>query len=337
MIEDAQALLHYMEALHVVVHIEYASIALLFYDYLLTIGREIRFVWDRTPWSLGRALFFITRYMPFIGTFLTLHVDMIRSASLPSCARWTQAAVYFNVADIVIAEIILTLRVMAIWARNRKVAISLVVIFIGLVLVAVVTVARVQVGQNPFGEALYGAYGVCPPYFAGSNALSVAYMVLVAYETVLLILTLIKAIGHWREPGSSSFINVFFADGLSYNCFILASSTANIIIRYQAPSDYINLLAPLQPVLHSILTGRMMLHLRQDAVLAGHLDTSHTRTGLDFAPTPQAGSSLIQTSGVEFTEAISFEIGTLTDVDLSDSETRVDHRPHHSRSWFGER
>ncbi|KAI3595142.1 hypothetical protein WG66_009378 [Moniliophthora roreri] len=162
--------------------------------------------------------------MPFIGTFLTLHVDMIRSASLPSCARWTQAAVYFNVADIVIAEIILTLRVMAIWARNRKVAISLVVIFIGLVLVAVVTVARVQVGQNPFGEALYGAYGVCPPYFAGSNALSVAYMVLVAYETVLLILTLIKAIGHWREPGSSSFINVFFADGLSYNCFILGTS-----------------------------------------------------------------------------------------------------------------
>uniref|UniRef100_A0A0W0GE22 DUF6533 domain-containing protein n=1 Tax=Moniliophthora roreri TaxID=221103 RepID=A0A0W0GE22_MONRR len=196
MIEDAQALLHYMEALHVVVHIEYASIALLVFTITSSpsASREIRFVWDRTPWSLGRALFFITRYMPFIGTFLTLHVDMIRSASLPSCARWTQAAVYFNVADIVIAEM------------------------------AVVTVARVQVGQNPFGEALYGAYGVCPPYFAGSNALSVAYMVLVAYETVLLILTLIKAIGHWREPGSSSFINVFFADGLSYNCFILGTS-----------------------------------------------------------------------------------------------------------------
>ncbi|EEB90636.1 hypothetical protein MPER_11130, partial [Moniliophthora perniciosa FA553] len=74
-----------------------------------------------------------------------------------------------------------------------------------------------------FGEALYEAYGVCPPYFASSNALSVAYMILVAYETLLLILTLIKAIGHWRQPGSSSFINVFFADGLSYNCFILGT------------------------------------------------------------------------------------------------------------------
>ncbi|KAK7034019.1 hypothetical protein VNI00_012450 [Paramarasmius palmivorus] len=338
---DPWALVHYMEALHVVVHMEYASIALLFYDYWLTIGkllkpsREIRFVWDKTPWSLGRALFLITRYMPFVGTFLTLHVDVIRFASLPSCAKWTQAAVYFNVADIVIAEIILTLRVTAIWARNRKIAISLVTIFVGLVIVAVAMVATVHVGQNPFGEALYQAYGVCPPYFAGTNALSVAYMALVAYETLLLGLTLIKAIGHWREPGSSSFINVFFADGISYNCFILASSTANIIIRYRAPSDYINFLAPLQPVLHSILTGRMMIHLRREAVFAERTATLDTRTGLNFASTPRNGSAPIQTSGIEFTEAINFDdTETFTDFDV---ESRVDYRRTHARSWFGER
>ncbi|ESK87349.1 hypothetical protein Moror_11720, partial [Moniliophthora roreri MCA 2997] len=213
MAEDPWALRYYMEALHFVVHVEYATVAILFYDYFLTVGREIQFLWDRTPWNLGRTLFIITRYMPFVGTFLTLQADLLRFASLTSCTRWTQAAVYLNVADIVVAEIILTLRVIAIWARDRKVATSLAVIFTGLVLGAVVAVARVRVEKNPFGEALYATYGVCPPVFASSHALSVAHIALVAYEIVLLVLTLIKAIGHWREPGSSSFINVFFADG----------------------------------------------------------------------------------------------------------------------------
>uniref|UniRef100_A0A0W0G590 DUF6533 domain-containing protein n=1 Tax=Moniliophthora roreri TaxID=221103 RepID=A0A0W0G590_MONRR len=212
MAEDPWALRYYMEALHFVVHVEYATVAILFYDYFLTVGREIQFLWDRTPWNLGRTLFIITRYMPFVGTFLTLQADLLRFASLTSCTRWTQAAVYLNVADIVVAEIILTLRVIAIWARDRKVATSLAVIFTGLVLGAVVAVARVRVEKNPFGEALYATYGVCPPVFASSHALSVAHIALVAYEIVLLVLTLIKAIGHWREPGSSSFINVFFAD-----------------------------------------------------------------------------------------------------------------------------
>ncbi|KAI3601643.1 hypothetical protein WG66_009015 [Moniliophthora roreri] len=217
--------------------------------------------------------------------------------------------------------LILTLRVVAIWHRNRKIAISLIVISIGLLLVAVVAVARVRIEKNPFGDALHVAYGVCPPVFASSHVLSVAIMALVAYETVLLVLTLIKAVEHWRELGSSSFLKVFFAD---------ASSTASIIIRYRAPSDYINLLATLQPVLHSILTGRMMLHLRRDAVLAGHLDTLQTGTYL-FTSTPQTGILSIQTSGANSMNPIDFdEMGAFTDVGLMDSQTRA-------RSWFGER
>ncbi|ESK91305.1 hypothetical protein Moror_2819 [Moniliophthora roreri MCA 2997] len=121
-------------------------------------------------------------------------------------------------------QVILTLRVVAIWHRNRKIAISLIVISIGLLLVAVVAVARVRIEKNPFGDALHVAYGVCPPVFASSHVLSVAIMALVAYETVLLVLTLIKAVEHWRELGSSSFLKVFFADGLSYNFFILGAS-----------------------------------------------------------------------------------------------------------------
>ncbi|KAK7049377.1 hypothetical protein VNI00_005978 [Paramarasmius palmivorus] len=132
--------------------------------------------------------------------------------------------------------------------------------------------------------------------------MTTSWITLASYEIVILALTVFKAIEHCgysdytsksssdqvglsldRQPGRSSFINIFYADGLSYNFFILgetsplhswdvfslpvpACSIANIVVRYKATSEYINLLTSLQPVIHSVLTSRMMLHLRQSSV-----------------------------------------------------------------------
>jgi hypothetical protein len=79
----------------------------------------------------------------------------------------------------------------------------------------------------------------------------------------------------------------------------------------------------------------MMIHLRREAVFAERTNTLYTRTGLNFASTPRNGSAPIQTSGIEFTEAINFDdTETFTDFDV---ESRVDYQRTHARSWFGER
>ncbi|EEB98485.1 hypothetical protein MPER_01995 [Moniliophthora perniciosa FA553] len=208
------------------------------------------------------------------------------------------------------------MRVYAIWHGNRKVALFSLAVAASLASIAISRVAKVEVTQNPFGEDLYTVYGVCPPYFAGSNALSVCYMVLVSYETVILTLTLIKAAGHYRQPGSSSFINVFFTDGLSYNFFILACSVANIIVRYKTSSEFINLLTSLQPVIHSVLTSRMMLHLKQSAISSSSQLPS-TRGHMRFARSPRHQQDSGETDDT---------LDTLdyTGIDVID----------HSRSWF---
>ncbi|KAI3614430.1 hypothetical protein WG66_009789 [Moniliophthora roreri] len=284
-----------------------ASIAILIFDYLLTSQREIELVWAPSPWNIGRILFFLTRYTPFVGGFLTLYVDVIRDAGLSKCATLTQSAVYFTVADIIIAEIILTMRVYAIWHGNRKVTLLLLAVAASLASIAISRVAKVEVTQNPFGEDLHTVYGVCPPYFAGSNTLSVCYMVLVSYETVILTLTLIKAAGHYHQPGSSSFINLFFTD---------ACSVANIIVRYKTSSEFVNLLTSLQPVIHSVLTSRMMLHLKQSAVSTSSQLPS-TRGSLRFARNPRRQQDSGETDD------------TLDTVDYTGVDV-IDH----SSSWF---
>lgn len=310
-------MLDYMQKLYVVVFIEYASVAILIFDYLLTISQEIDLVWIESPWNIGRILFFLTRYTPFIGGFLTLYVDVIRDAGLAKCARLTQSAVYFTLADIIIAEIILTIRVWAIWNGNRKVKVFLFAVAASLASVAISKIAKVEVAQNIFGEDLHTVYGVCPPYFASTNALSVCYMVLVSYESVILTLTVIKAAGHYGS-GTSSFIKIFFRDGISYNFFILACSVANIIVRYKTTSEFVNLLTSMQPVIHSVLTSRMLLHLRQSAaVSASQLPT--TRGSLRFAANANARRGRHQAS--DDTDDILDTLDYTNDID-------------HGRSWF---
>ncbi|KAF9265641.1 hypothetical protein L218DRAFT_860417 [Marasmius fiardii PR-910] len=216
------------------------------------------------------------------------------------------------------------MRVWAIWSRSRYVCFGLVAIALALASVCVATVARVPVQQDTFGADLHTAYGVCPPYFANSSAITTCWVVLVAYESVLLILTLAKAIDLYRlgTGGTSNLVNIFFADGLSYNGFILGYSTANIIVRYKtSPSEYINLLTSLQPVVHSVLTSRMMLHLKRNAIIgseSSHLPTTQS-TRIRFGPPPDAGQS-------SSTESDNI------DSSLEDSIPEIDH----ARSWFGE-
>ncbi|KAK7054528.1 hypothetical protein VNI00_003726 [Paramarasmius palmivorus] len=86
--------------------------------------------------------------MPFIGGFLTLYVDIIRDAGLVKCARLTQSAVYSTLMDIVVAEVILAIRVWAIWHGNRKVKLLLAAVTAALVSTAISKIATVKVEQN---------------------------------------------------------------------------------------------------------------------------------------------------------------------------------------------
>lgn len=46
-----------------------SATALVVYDYLLNIGREIKMIWF-SSWTYTKVLYFIVRYLPFLAFFL---------------------------------------------------------------------------------------------------------------------------------------------------------------------------------------------------------------------------------------------------------------------------
>ncbi|THH18065.1 hypothetical protein EW146_g2864 [Bondarzewia mesenterica] len=82
--------------------------------------------------------------------------------------------------------------------------------------------------------------------------------------TVILALTLVKGIPQYRQSNSPLIISLY-RDGIMYYIYLFVLSVINVTVLLTAPREYANLLSLLQRVLHSVLSSRILLHLRQAA------------------------------------------------------------------------
>ncbi|KAF9264057.1 hypothetical protein L218DRAFT_247531 [Marasmius fiardii PR-910] len=207
----------------------------------------------------------------------------IQQLSLPSCFSSI-------ICVLTIIQFVFGLRVWALWGRSRKVAICLAVTLALIFAAGLYKVILIRETQGAFETYYYRiSGGQCPPQLSGENGVSngstitLGFIMIAVYELVVLILTLIKASGQgWlgSHGSGSRFINGFLSQGVAYNCLILAVSMANVIVRYKLSSAYVNLLILLQPVLHSVLTSRMMLYLRKNTFQHQAFSTNDSLTGI---------------------------------------------------------
>ncbi|KIM35818.1 hypothetical protein M413DRAFT_325366 [Hebeloma cylindrosporum] len=69
-----------------------------------------------------------------------------------------------------------------------------------------------------------------------------------------------------RDRDNTSLMKVVYRDGVLYYLYLFVLSCINIIIVKTLPEDYQPLLSLVERMLHSILTSRVILHIRAQAV-----------------------------------------------------------------------
>ncbi|THU78632.1 hypothetical protein K435DRAFT_876428 [Dendrothele bispora CBS 962.96] len=104
----------------------------------------------------------------------------------------------------------------------------------------------------------------------------------------------------------------------SYNIVALTSTAANIISRTALAEGYTALFLGLQAAIHSVLTSRMLLHIRQEATDAA-------------LPTTQFSQSLCFASGPLNEDEFDNETGQRIRTRVSRQLVTVDE----GQSWFG--
>ncbi|KAF9259422.1 hypothetical protein L218DRAFT_947647 [Marasmius fiardii PR-910] len=209
----------------IIAHIDVFNATLLTYDVIINLPLEIEHIWAR-KWSFLTVLYVLQRYLPFFDTAgVTLHHHFAVNMSPRSCTLDYSIAAWSFVAGIVISEILLTLRIWAVWKRSIPVAIGLIVFFLACWVPCYALLAKFLSAMEFTTLPLPNFRGCF--ISGGSNILYLCWVLLMVYDSGTLIMILIPGVAAYRRGGRSELIKTVYQDAFPVYRFQCSSGIDN--------------------------------------------------------------------------------------------------------------
>jgi len=169
-----------------------------------------------------------------------------------------------------VSLVVLILRTVAIWHGNKRVVIFLAMLETGFAISALYAASKfLETFIHPVYENLSPALAryisklpVCDLPTSGDHIVTF-YILLMVFEAVILLFTLVKASAYRAEP--SKLFRTLYYDSIVFAIFLLILSTINVVIGLTAPRPGRTtiILGFLHRNIHSILSGRIILDIRR--------------------------------------------------------------------------
>ncbi|OCB87328.1 hypothetical protein A7U60_g5467 [Sanghuangporus baumii] len=219
-----------------------AAFSVMVYDSIVTISDAISCVWERKG-AMGKFLCVIDYYL----------------------SVWGSLVFFFPL------QIVVILRTIALWERNRNVVILLISVAVVTDLCLVVLVALLTRNMHfspnkaPTARKILGCW--VDSIDIDPHAMLPCWAMYCVFNTVIFTLTIVRAVKiSKQERPIRSLFPVLVIDGFAYYCVMLAISTTALIMNSVLPIQRRVLVFALVPVLKAsfcVLGSRISLHLRQ--------------------------------------------------------------------------
>jgi len=237
-----------------------ASITVLTYDYLLTISDEILLVWY-SPLLPGTVFLLLNRYVVFLEA--AFYMAFLFQEDSKLCSTFFELGAGMTILGSFMAESVIYLRTYAILGGSRLTMVILILVNLSCLTVSVFFAARGLL-QGTFSASLVSSVMACS-LPSGPKWITMALTAMMLSELVIAVITIRKAFAQ-RKLGPSSFTASLYRDGLLIFAFLFGIVFTNIMLNsFSSLSSKRMLLILPQRVLHSILLGRMLLHLRKSS------------------------------------------------------------------------
>ncbi|KAF8997169.1 hypothetical protein BDQ17DRAFT_1429196 [Cyathus striatus] len=269
-----------------------ASISMLVFEYSLMLDLEIKHIW-RAKWTITTLVFLFIRYLPFVESAILLYRTFSFNLTVDACNTTYRTSTVSILIGVISAEIVLSIRTWAVWKQSRRIGIGLIVFSI-VIAVSGISVMTIFSRTVKFIEPPYQPYRGCFLY-SGSRILSVVWIDLMIYDGCLLAL-MVLSVRIWTEPNLKSLFMISDCDnelfgsvlreGVMYYLYLFVLSAINVALIFIMPPDFVNLLTMTERVIHSLLTCRIILHIKQSAV-ADTETLPTTVTALEFVHSEQ--------------------------------------------------
>ncbi|KAF8911520.1 hypothetical protein CPB84DRAFT_1842022 [Gymnopilus junonius] len=245
---------------------EVAAAAMYIWDYVLTFGMEVDLVWS-SRWNIIKVLFLVQRYLPLVDTcILTLYRDLLPGRSIHGCAVIEQATGYMYVAGYVVSEILLTLRVWAVWNRHRVLS---VILPIGFLVVWAPAFVAMYFFQKGLQFAPMPSAGLSGCFIIHTNdVIKWCWVSLIIWNAVTVSLMIIPGVRDCvvmpdlPNFRSTRLWSIVYRDGTYFFIYLFVLSILNIILSVTVIPTKRFFFSSLERSLHAILASRAILHMR---------------------------------------------------------------------------
>ncbi|TBU48531.1 hypothetical protein BD309DRAFT_911636 [Dichomitus squalens] len=237
-----------------------ASFTVLVWDHLVTLSDEIEYVWKRKKSALI-YLFFLNRYMTPLGFCVNLFAYFSSYFTPERCQHFVRYEGTMTLMGINVTALMMLLRIYAIY-EGRKLVVAL-----------VAAVFLCELGVNAWllshGIAVRHSHNIhaCTMIFdstkvPGGVASASAWLPLL-YDTVILILTLLKTYKHIRNASAGRIMRVVAKEGLVYYGVIFTITFILTFMILLAPDGLKNITAQTEYLLTVAMMSRITLHLKK--------------------------------------------------------------------------
>ncbi|TFY65708.1 hypothetical protein EVG20_g5380 [Dentipellis fragilis] len=283
--------------------IQWSSIALLYYDYVLTFPTEVEHIW-KAGFRLSTVLYVFCRYaLPANVLYLLAVANKLGDKY--ACDVWYKFIGAISVVGRAAVITVFMMRTYAVCGRNRWVLYGLGAI--GLMCVVLDCVAACSWAEVPW--FLEHPDLVAPALrrliITANTLLSILVCTFESTATALTIFRSVQAL-RVRAPGKarkSSFSYLVLEQGVLYFCIVSVFTVAAVILNFHAPGGFFQrLLNAFTLPVSGLLTARFLIHLRawNNTSLIGtenNLRTVDDRTLGPFQAAERAASTVVDEFG----------------------------------------
>ncbi|KAJ7120990.1 hypothetical protein C8R44DRAFT_170912 [Mycena epipterygia] len=262
------------------------NITILVFDYSLTLNREMSLIW-LSKWSISKILFCLSRYSPVFDVPILLYYSMKSDMSFEHCSQLYAGTAWGTIFGIAAAEAILVLRTYALSGRKRGVLIFFTTLW------ACAVSASIVLSELFLRSVTYGP----PPspdipgcFLTQGNVVfaTIPFVIVLLNDTIIMAYTVWIGLTNYRHS-RNPVVATLYRDGIMYYLFLSIISAINLVTLLKAPTAMAQLFNTFLRVMHSVLSTRILLHVRD----VEHIDSERTigrapRVTLSFAiPDPE--------------------------------------------------
>ncbi|KAJ7140934.1 hypothetical protein C8R44DRAFT_762118 [Mycena epipterygia] len=237
--------------------------SILIWDWLSCLPQEWRSIWkSKAGWSPIKILYCVVRYYTLLVLVVT-DAWFFANWSEASCARYVRILPGIAVLIDLSIEMVLALRIYALYGCDRRIGIFLIV-FIAAFLGVMVSVPLLGFDYTKLPTWPGPCIVTGKPSIAGPKYIIAFYAAPMTFDIVMTAMTVYRVVDQNRHGGSSSLMNRIVRDGLLYFFAITSLNLLNVIFFVQSDEFIQAINAPMSIQISSVLCCRLILNLKAE-------------------------------------------------------------------------